>query len=341
MLVFAVAACSQATGDVPTSELSTASEPQASQENVESAEMQEVPSIDPSAYIGARPTLVVNDPAFRAAIDGVPGELKNCIVSTIQGLSASMEQIPGGVASQAWGSHAEGFTQASLVLAEGGLIEIGSTCASSSESNREGVAVFTSDVSGKPRSPTTLEWLDFVGQNSQVVDLISPTATTQVAPASLMGSRNTVSQQAGGAVDVGTYSLAQGDEVRTIGGMLAVVSDEEFAIGPKELRLGGVAVPGVDGDFINLIGLVKYVGRDVVVVTTGCNGSACGWTSIGLVEVGQGGARAFGFDSMTAGEDGAVPKIEALPDGSFMISFRGMDGVPETFKYRGGGVAKI
>ncbi len=123
------------------------------------------------------------------------------------------------------------------------------------------------------------------------------------------------------------------NQVTTVGGDLLAVTEDGSAVGPKVLVLKGMKLNGLTNDLVTLLTVYRYADRDVVLLTHGCGGSACSYTSIAVMDItAQGAPMLFQHDELTIAGDGQEPEVKVQPDGSLLVSFEGFKG-RQTWRY--------
>jgi len=123
------------------------------------------------------------------------------------------------------------------------------------------------------------------------------------------------------------------NQVTTVGGELLAATEDGSAVGPKVLVLKGMKLNGLTNDLVTLLTVYRYTDRDVVLLTHGCGGSACSYTSIAVMDItAQGAPMLFQHDELTIAGDGQEPEVKVQPDGSLLVSFEGFKG-RQTWRY--------
>lgn len=146
-------------------------------------------------------------------------------------------------------------------------------------------------------------------------------------------------QQLGQAVSVRVIQVRD-NRVSTVAGDLRAASEDPSGEGTKRLLLNGKALDQVSDDHITLLTVYRYDDRDVVLFTHACGGSACGFTSIGILEIpAQGMPRLIANRELTINTDGAEPDVRVQPDGGLLLSFEGQSS-PQRWRYLAGQLTK-
>lgn len=146
-------------------------------------------------------------------------------------------------------------------------------------------------------------------------------------------------QQPGQAVSVRVIQVRD-NRVSTVAGDLRAASEDPSGEGTKRLLLNGKALDQISDDHITLLTVYRYDDRDVVLFTHACGGSACGFTSIGILELpAQGMPRLIASRELTINTDGAEPDVRVQPDGGLLLSFEGQTS-PQRWRYLAGQLTK-
>lgn len=125
----------------------------------------------------------------------------------------------------------------------------------------------------------------------------------------------------------------------TVAGDLVVAEDSSETA--KTLWLNGSALESISDDHISLLTVYRYADRDVVLFTHSCGGSACSFTSLGLLVVtNQRGIRFYDHKDFVIAGDGEEPEVRVGDNGGLTISFVGFSG-PSSWKFHEEALTKL
>lgn len=128
----------------------------------------------------------------------------------------------------------------------------------------------------------------------------------------------------------------QADQVETVGGLVKIVSSNQSTDGISHLTINDKRINDIGDDHVTLLTRYRYTDRDILLVTHGCSGSGCSFTSIALINIqANGEVKVDKHDDLTINTDGGVPSVHVNDKGSLSLSFSGQTA-PQRWTFENG-----
>lgn len=268
----------------------------------------------------------------------VPSARMECLKSTLSSMRALSLDGGRNAISDASGSHADNWIEGYVQASPDGQLDVVVDCGESSNANSKQYTYFTTRGINAAVPDGLRFWLSSVSQGDGNLTVFDGKQQKDLAIATLTDDlQQNVAVELKSSISEVNIS---GQSFSTVGGELKVANTEPDDTGTQVLNFKGETLAGIDDDHVSLEKAYRYGDRDVVLVTHACAGSACGFTSVALVEVtASGRAMLFDGDEMTINTDGQVPDVQIQADGSLEIAFTGFKG-KEQWSYAHGKLTK-
>jgi hypothetical protein len=281
---------------------------------------------DMMLYKDMRAVDLLKDQIFgKKVVAIVPSASLECVKSTLNSMPALALDSGRNAISEASGSHAENWIEGYVQASPDGQLDVVVVCDESSSANSKRFIYFTTRGINAAVPSGLKFWLNNVSQGEGTVTVFDGKEQKDVTVATLAGDlRQNVAVELKPSISEVNIS---GRSFSTVGGELKVANTEPDGTGTRVLNFNGETLTGIEDDHVSLEKAFRYGDRDVVLVTHACGGSACGFTSVALVEVTtSGGAVLVDGNQMTINTDGQVPDVQIQADGGLKIAFTGFKG---------------
>lgn len=320
MAALALSACKVA---APEAQTETAAKPATGPVEVNLADYAEKPA-----------TVILHDKPFGPVMAGIiPKSKQSCARVTLAAIQPLTVDADAAI-SAAYGSHADQWQEGFARISKAGDVDVGVVCDGEAGDPRH-VLVFTTRDPNAPLDDALKGWVQGVGgaPGSMLTVFNGKTQSDRSVDAALGAE----SEPSGPELKPTVIEVSIQDNVfESIAGKLGVAAEFEDGIGPKQLTLNGKVLEGLIDDHVTLEKAFRVPGRDVVLVTHGCSGSACSGLIFALVELAPNTKPRLlmhrDFASVSY-EDGAKVTIE--PDGALLFAFTDVNG-PARWRYLNG-----